>query len=94
MSQKTRIYTQASQEMWEDQFHRRISKPKLWLLSALSLKQSADILWPDIKSFHDNVLLTGEVNDPTPPPTSTWMLLLGYAIENLLKGLKAVEGRT
>lgn len=73
-----------------EEYRAYCSEPELWRASAIELKRSADLLWDQV----DRPIAV--IDGPEPgsryfvSPYSPWraaLLLSGYAMENLLKGL-------
>ena len=77
-----------------NKFKKTASEPLNWLYSAHVLKRGADALYVEIHKGWQT-FLRYKYGEPKPPPemfeqlqlNPTYMLLAGYALENLLKGL-------
>jgi hypothetical protein len=73
---------------WSEQYDKTGQLPITWLINSLSLKRAANIIFNQcLEDFEAKIS-----SDPTDsknewPLTSIYMLLSGFALENLLKGI-------
>jgi len=74
------------EELFATLFERAAAEPLTWRLTAESLAQAARVLLPSIEE-HMRATLAGEPLSGEPPLTGVYMLLIGLAVENLVKGL-------
>jgi hypothetical protein len=90
MNKKSKVYPLASHALWEEQFNRRLSWPASWYMSAISLKRAVDLLLPSINKDYEDIL-ADRISDNLPSISAVCLLLIGYAIENILKGLCVIK---
>jgi hypothetical protein len=74
------------EELFATLFQRAAAEPLAWRLTAESLVRAARILLPSIEE-RVRATLAGEPLSGEPPSTGAYMLLIGLAAENLVKGI-------
>ncbi|MBP0725946.1 hypothetical protein J5Y03_12265 [Bacillus sp. RG28] len=91
-----------NKQILEEQFIRNASYPITWEITAMELKKSADILFKEVKiEFEKNLQRVSKPIDESKDEklelddllsvSRSYMLLSGFAIENLLKAI-AIKG--
>ncbi len=86
MVKRRKIEVSALHELWEEQCQRRLEWPHSWLFSSMSLKRAANVLWCQVQKDYEAVL-NSDHDKLSQSISSTLLLVLGYCIENLIKGL-------
>ena len=86
MVNRKEIDNRVRHKFWQEQFCRKLSWPHSWLMTAMSLRRAASILWENVLQDSD-IMCDLDSEECSPPISSIYMLLIGLAVENLSKGL-------
>lgn len=87
--------SQRDQEWWSNSASAAARNPAAWLYSAEQLKRAADAVLEFVRRDWENLpsaFQAAVADEPMPPPVAgQYMMLAGFAIENLAKGLLIVS---